>query len=96
MTLTNEGVQKLVLSVVKHELPTSYVAGCYGIGVRRVQQQCKHFRDTGEFPIRKIEADNPIYPIRLGLNTTFSYPLTTIVNCRGGWEWVLEVMLMVV
>ena len=29
MTLTNEGVPKLVLSVVKHELPTSYVAGRY-------------------------------------------------------------------
>ena len=59
MTLTNEDVPKIVLSVVKHELPTSYVAERYSIGVRRVQQLCKHFRDTGEFPILKDRGRKP-------------------------------------
>ena len=51
MTLTQEKVRKIVLSVVKHKLKTSYVAELYGISQRRVQQLVKEYRETGEFPI---------------------------------------------
>ena len=51
MTLTQEKVPKIVQSVVKHKLKTSYVGELYGISQRRVQQLVKEYRETGEYPI---------------------------------------------
>lgn len=54
MGLTQEDAEGIIANVVRHGLTTGYVAKIYGVTRRRVQQLCKHYRDTGTIP--RLEA----------------------------------------
>ena len=62
-----DGVDLLVLNVVKHGLLPRYVAHRYGVSTRRVQQLCKFYRETGEFPVLGQPGRPPDPPLSTAL-----------------------------
>ncbi len=70
MKLTNDDIPALVNSVVKHGLPTDYVANLYGVGVRRVQQLCKQYRDNEAYPVLRCPGRPTRPPDSLQLKNT--------------------------
>jgi putative transposase len=64
MKLDGDGVERIVLRVVKYGLSTGFVAGQFGVSQRRVEQLVKEYKETGLIPVlnhpgRKPYAEYP-------------------------------------
>ncbi len=67
MKLNSGDVKRIVLRVVKYNLPTCFVADQFGVSRRRVQQLAREYRETGRIPILKQPGRLPYaeYPANL-------------------------------